>query len=325
MQFLIPSILDVVAAFILDFTFGDPQNMYHPVRIIGSYISKFDGRFHNKMDSDKMQKVKGLTLWISTVVITLITVIALLKISHSIHPVLYRTVNVLLIWMAIASKSLKKESMYVFTALNNNDIYEARRKLSYIVGRDTKNLGSESIIQATVETISESTSDGVIAPLFYALIGGAPLMWVYKAVNTLDSMVGYTNERYKNLGFVSAKMDDLFNYLPARLTALLLIASSYILGYSFKNSFRTWRRDRRNHKSPNSGHPEAAAAGALGIQLGGDSIYSGQLVHKPFIGDKIKCAEFDDIKKMNRMMQTASILFMVISGIISIVYMKGGV
>lgn len=325
MLFFTPDVRVIAAALIMDFAFGDPRNMYHPVMAIGCYIERFERVFY-KMTTEKAdRKVMGLVLWISTIALTLLTVIGLLKFADKIHPLFYHAVNVFLIWMGIASKSLKRESMAVYEALESRDMDEARHRLSYIVGRDTKGLSSESIVQATVETVAENTSDGVIAPLFYAFIGGAPLMWVYKAVNTLDSMVGYTSIKYLDYGFVSAKMDDLFNYLPARLTALLMIASSYILGYSGKESYETWRKDSRKHKSPNSGHPEAAAAGALGIQLGGDSTYSGQLIRKPFIGKKIKTPELEDIRRTNIMMQTAAVIFVSISGLIVMAYMKGGV
>ncbi len=315
----------IAAALILDFTFGDPQNLRHPVMAIGYFIDRFERKWSNISDTEAKGKAKGLLLWISTIAVTLLSVIGLMKIALTIHPLAYQAVNIALLWMGIAAKSLKKESMNVYHAVCSQNIDEARQRLSYIVGRDTRNLSFESVILATVETVAENTSDGVIAPLFYGLIGGAPLMWAYKAVNTLDSMVGYTSDKYRYFGYVSAKMDDLFNYIPARLTALFMVASSYLLGYSGKESYRTWRKDCRNHKSPNSGHPEAAAAGALGIQLGGSSIYSGRLVHKPYIGIRKREPQPEDIRRTNRMMQTAAVLFLGISGAIIRVYMKGGV
>ena len=324
MLFFATDFRHIAAALILDFTFGDPRNLYHPVMAIGYFIDRSERMLNKVAFTQAVRKAMGLILWISTLALTLLSVLGLLKIALIIHPFVYQGVNVALLWMGIASKSLKRESMSVYHAVRSNDINEARWKLSYIVGRDTQNLSFESIIQATVETVAENTSDGVIAPLFYALIGGAPLMWVYKAVNTLDSMVGYTSEKYKDFGYVSAKMDDLFNYLPARLTALLMIASSFLLGYSGKESYRTWRKDCRNHKSPNSGHPESAAAGALGIRIGGDSLYSGQLIRKPFIGRRLRAPESEDILKTNTMMQTAALLFLGISGAIIMAYMKGG-
>lgn len=325
MLFFKPDLRDILAALLLDFIIGDPQNFYHPVRAIGHFIGLFEQAFHKMTHTEAFSRVLGLILWISTISLTLAVVIGVLKTAQSIHPLVYRAVNIALIFMGLASKSLKRESMSVYHALRKNDLIMARERLSFIVGRDTQTLSTESVIQATVETVAENTSDGVIAPLFYALIGGAPFMWVYKAVNTLDSMVGYTSEKYKDFGFVSAKMDDLLNYLPARLTALLMIASSYLLGYSGKESYLTWKRDCRNHKSPNSGHPEAAAAGALGIQLGGDSFYSGQIMHKPFIGRRTRAPEFEDIKKTSLLMQTSSLLFLGISALVLMAYAKGGV
>lgn len=324
MLFFATDFRDIAAALILDFTFGDPQNLRHPVTYIGYFIDRFERKWSSSSDTEAKGKAMGLLLWISTIGLTLLSVLGLLKIALTIHPLAYQGVNIALLWMGIASKSLKRESMNVYHAVRSQDIDEARRRLSYIVGRDTRNLSFQSVILATVETVAENTSDGVIAPLFYGLIGGAPLMWVYKAVNTLDSMVGYTSDQYRNFGYVSAKMDDLFNYIPARLTALLMVASSFLLGYSGKESYRTWREDCRNHKSPNSGHPEAAAAGALGIQLGGGSIYSGKLIHKPFIGRRKREPEPEDIRRTNNMMQTAALLFIGISGAIFMAYMKGG-
>ena len=229
-----------------------------------------------------------------------------------------------MVWMGIAAKSLKRASLKVMEDLEKKDIQGARINLSYIVGRDTQELSFSSIIKASVETVAENASDGVIAPLFYALVGGAPLLWAYKAVNTLDSMVGYRNERYKDFGHVSARMDDLFNLIPARLTAIFMIISSGCLGLSMKDSFRVWMKDHGHHKSPNSGHPEAAVAGALGIRLGGDASYFGEIFHKPTIGVEKRAPETADIKRVNKMMYSATILFLILSSLLIIMIREGG-
>jgi adenosylcobinamide-phosphate synthase len=196
----------------------------------------------------------------------------------------------------------------VIRFLLKDDLEEARKQLSYIVGRDTGSLTKEGVVRAVVETIAENMADGIIAPFFYAGIFGAPLAFAYKAVNTLDSMFGYKNEKYMEFGYFPAKLDDVFNYIPARITGLLIVLSSLILGYDYKNSFKIYKRDRYNHTSPNSAHPEAAMAGALGVQLGGANYYFGKIVEKPTIGDKTKEIEINDVNKTAKVLYFASFL-----------------
>lgn len=324
-SFMNPELMDVLLALILDFSLGDPKWLYHPVMAIGAFIQWFENTLYKVKSSRVYKWVLGLALWILTVSMTYFLCWILLRSAYRIHPAVYHILSISLIWMGVAANSLKSESMKVKTALENRDITEARRYLSYIVGRDTENLSFESIIKASVETVAENSSDGVIAPLFYALLGGAPLLWAYKAVNTLDSMVGYRNERYEDYGHVSARMDDLFNYLPARITAVLLIFSSGCLGLSVKDSFRVWIRDHGQHKSPNSGHPESAVAGALGISLGGNASYFGKLVHKPVMGRDKRAAEIQDIIRVNNMMYLSTVLFYVVSGCLILILRGGGV
>ena len=325
MRYLLkPEAVYVLLALMMDFFLGDPERIYHPVRGIGLFISKAEKRIREKTSSPGHLRVWGLLLWIVTVFGTFLVVYGLLLIAAGIHSFLLIALQTLLIWLGLAARSLERESGKVIVPLQSGSLREARKHLSYIVGRDTESLDKEGIIRAAVETVAENTSDGVIAPLFYAFLGGAPLLWAYKAVNTLDSMVGYKDERYGDLGYVSAKMDDLLNYIPARLTALSLILSSLQPGYSFKGSFHIWRRDRRNHKSPNSAHPEAAAAGALGIQLGGDAIYAGKTVQKPFIGDERRLPEVEDIRRVHQLMYAATLLFALTCSLIHILILKGG-
>lgn len=206
----------------------------------------------------------------------------------------------------LAARSLRDESMAVCRKLEAGEIEGARYAVSMIVGRDTKPLSEAGIARAAVETVAENASDGVIAPLFYLAIGGPFLGWLYKAVNTMDSMVGYKNDRYLHFGRAAAKLDDLVNLIPSRLAALLLIVSAYLLRYDGKNAYRIWRRDRRNHKSPNSAQTESACAGALGLRLAGDAWYFGKLVTKPYIGDEIHPIEPQDIRRVNCLMYGAA-------------------
>ena len=319
-----PEPFAILLALMVDLLLGDPEWIYHPVRGIGLFISNAEKRIRERKTSPLGLRLWGLLLWAATVSATFIAVYGLLLIAARIHPMLLIALQILLIWLGLAARSLERESGKVIAPLQRGNLPEARKRLSYIVGRDTESLGQEGIIRAAVETVAENTSDGVIAPLFYAFLGGAPLLWAYKAANTLDSMVGYKDEKYGDLGYVSAKMDDLLNYIPARLTALFLILSSLLPGYSFLGSFHVWRRDRRNHKSPNSAHPEAAAAGALGIQLGGDAVYAGKITRKPFIGDARRLPQVEDIRRVHQLMYSATLLFALVCSLIHGLILKGG-
>ena len=234
------------------------------------------------------ERLGGVLLLIMTVGITCLLTVALLATAYAVSPFMGLAIAVLLSWSSLAARSLHRESRLVADALCRGDLATARRYLSNIVGRDTAGLSEPEIWRATVETVAENTSDGVIAPLFYLIIGGPTLALAYKAVNTLDSMVGYRNERYKSFGRASARCDDLANFMPARLTGLLMVAVAPLFGFPPGNAWRIMRRDGRNHSSPNSGIPEAAVAGALGVRLGGASVYSGTRVEKPTIGDPLK-------------------------------------
>ena len=224
--------------------------------------------------------------------------------------------NSFLIYTTLATKCLKDEAVKIYEVLKTKDIEKARVQVSYIVGRDTTHLDEGEIIRATVETVAENTVDGIIAPMFYAFIGGAPLAMAYKAINTLDSTVGYKNDKYKDLGFASAKIDDIANFIPARISSILMAIGSFILKYNYKDALKISIRDRKNHKSPNCAYQEGAVAGALGIQLGGTNIYFGKAVYKPTIGDKHREIEVDDIVKTNKIMYATSIISIVVFTII---------
>ncbi|SES87945.1 adenosylcobinamide-phosphate synthase CbiB [Anaerobranca gottschalkii] len=299
-------------AFILDILLGDPYWFPHPVKVIGMYIIYFEKLIRMKNWNKELLRIWGICLVCSTIGLTYIIGLFALNFSKSISIFLYNLLNISLIWLCISPKGLYVESMKVYHALRLGDLEKSRYLLSRIVGRDTDNLQDEDIIKATVETVAENTSDGVIAPLFYIGIGGPLLGLVYKAVNTLDSMVGYKNEKYQHFGWASAKIDDLFNYIPARITGFLYIISAYIWKMDYKNSWRILLRDRSKHASPNAGWPESAVAGALKIQLGGPNRYFGKVVDKEYIGDRIKKVEYKDILRVNKLMYTATMIFLIL-------------
>ena len=295
-----------IGAYIIDIITGDPRRFPHPVVIIGKLISSLEGKIRGKISpnppSEKggmggFKKKGGVILWFTVVIPVYFIALGIVEGCLLINPLFGAIITVLLASLTLATRSLYDESKVVLNALNRGNIEEARKNLSMIVGRDTDCLDEKEIYRAVIETVSENLSDGIIAPMFYLALGGVPLAMAYKAVNTLDSMVGYKNERYADIGWFSAKMDDIWNWIPARLTGFIIVAVSFILRLNWRDSWKIMRRDGRNHSSPNSGISEAAAAGALNIQLGGKSRYFGEIVRKPIIGDKIKEVEKRDIKK----------------------------
>lgn len=303
--------IELTIGYILDMVIGDPNNPLHPVRGIGYAASKFENIFRSFLK--KNLKLAGLLVWILTVGLTFMITFEIIKAARFINIYFGIVLEGILIYFCISSKGLVVEGYKVIKFLLKDDLEGARKQLSYIVGRDTGSLSKEGVIRAVVETIAENMADGIIAPLFYAGIFGAPLAFAYKAVNTLDSMFGYKNDKYIEFGYFPAKLDDVFNYIPARITGLLIIVSSLILGYDYKNSLKIYKRDRYNHTSPNSAHPEAAMAGALGVQLGGANYYFGKLVEKPTIGDKAKEIEINDVNKTAKVLYLASFIGLLIA------------
>ena len=297
--------LSYTIGLVLDFIIGDPNNPFHPVRIIGALGSKLENITRRVF---KNLKISGLVTWLGVILITFLVNSLIVRLAFSISNIFGIIIEGILLYFCISSKGLKVEGLKVIKVLESGDIEGARKQLSYIVGRDTKVLDEEGIIRAVIETVAENTSDGIIAPLLFGALGGAPLAMTYKAVNTCDSMFGYKNDKYIDFGFVSAKMDDLFNYIPARLTGYLVIFAAFILGLDYKKSYRIYKRDRYNHTSPNSAHPESAVAGALGIRLGGANYYFGKLVKKPTIGDKNKVIEISDLYKTNNILLVVTLL-----------------
>lgn len=301
-----------ITAFFIDLLIGDPQSWPHPVRLIGMAISNVEKRLRHIFKSKVWLYFAGGILWISIVVTAGLVTWAIIHFCYGIHWLLGTGVELWLAFTVLATGCLNDAAQDVLAPLRTHDLSQARLKLSYIVGRDTSQLDEKQITRATVETVAENTVDGVIAPLFYLFIGGVPLAMVYKAINTLDSMVGYKNERYRELGFVSARMDDLANFIPARLSWLLFSLSACLLGGNGKSAFTIGWRDRYQHKSPNSAWSEATVAGALGVQLGGPSSYFGRLVEKPWIGDSIREIEPEDIVQSIRLMYLTSTLALVL-------------
>ena len=301
----------LIAGFLLDLLLGDPEWLYHPVRLIGKYISFAEKRLRKRGGN---LRIGALILTISTTLATMAAATLILWLLRLAGDVPLFIGMALMDWMGIAVTCMAKEARGVGRALKLG-VGPARKQVARIVGRDTENLNEEEIIKATVETVAENTTDGVISPILYALIGGPVLLWGYKAVNTLDSMVGYMDEKYRDIGWSSAKLDDVLNFIPARLTALLMALAARLTGLDGKNALRIVRRDHANHKSPNSAWSEAAAAGALHIQLGGTHLYFGKPVEKPTIGDDDRPAEEEDIRKVNRLLYVTSGLMMLIAAV----------
>jgi len=297
--------IDLLAALILDFLIGDPYSFPHPVKLMGRLIATEEKIALKLSISSGSLKIRGAVLVLINLTVAFFVPFYILKLLRG-YSLFYHIVNTYFLYTCVAAGCLQREAMKIYGALSES-IAEARYKLSFIVGRETKELDEKEVIRATVETVAENTSDGVIAPMFYAMIGGVPLAFLYKMANTMDSMLGYLNERYRYIGFFPAKTDDVLNYLPSRLTGVLMCISS-ALRFNVSDGFRIMARDRKNHKSPNCAYPEGAVAGLLGVQLGGENIYFGEVIKKPQIGDKARDLEKGDIKKAIEIMYRAEIL-----------------
>lgn len=302
-------LISIILAVILDFIIGDPYNFPHPVKLMGRIIS-FEERFVRKnTNSKKGLKFAGFIIVFINISVGFFVPYFLLRYLQQ-YKLIYILVNTYLIYTCIAARCLHYEAIKVSEAMDIS-VEEGRKRLSYIVGRDTTILNEDEIIRATVETVAENTSDGVIAPLLYIILLGAPGGLAYKFINTMDSMLGYMNEKYIDYGYFPAKVDDIFNYIPARITGLLMCISS-IARFNIKDGFKIMIRDRNNHKSPNSAYPEGAVAGLLQIQLGGNNYYHGKLVEKPTIGDSIKSITKKDIKRTIEIMYRSEILLLIL-------------
>ena len=315
-------ILAFALGFILDLIIGDPHWLPHPIRLIGSFIAKLEKKLNGKNLDNNIKLRNGKVLVFTVIAATLFVSCFILIASYLISPCFGLIIEAIMTYQILAAKCLKVESMKVYTSLVTEGLESGRKAVSMIVGRDTEVLDEKGVTKAAVETVAENTSDGVIAPMIYTAIGGPILGFMYKAINTMDSMVGYKNDKFLYFGRAAAKLDDAVNFIPSRISAYLMIFSAYLSGKDFDgyNAYRVFKRDRFNHASPNSAQTESVCAGALGIQLAGDAVYFGKLVKKPFIGDPIREVEYEDIKRANRLMYTATVLCELISLILMTVF-----
>ena len=302
-----------LVSFLLDLIFGDPAWMPHPVIYMGKAITWAERQLRRRFPTTpEGERRAGMILAMGLPLVTLAVSGGAIWLLNRIHWILGFSLSVIWGAQALAMRDLRKESRNVYRTLTGDTLEQARLAVGRIVGRDTQHLTEEGVIKAAVETVAENFSDGVTAPLLYLLIGGAPLALCYKAVNTMDSMVGYKNGRFLHFGRAAAKLDDLANYIPSRLSALLLIAASFFCRLNSRQAWRIWRRDRRNHASPNSAQTESVMAGALGIQLGGPAWYFGEYCDKPTIGDPLRPAERPDILRANRMLYWGGFLSLIL-------------
>lgn len=306
--FMNTPISSVLFAVVLDVIVGDPRSLWHPVMGIGKLIHALERKLYENEDTPAIRKRKGILLVILACITVTALVYSILALAFSVSYWLYFILCVYLLWTGLAGRTLKLEGLNVYHALAQNQLKEARERLSMLVSRQTELMSEDEVIKATVETVSENTSDGIVAPLFFGVLFGPCGMWLYKTVNTMDSMVGYKNERYLDFGWCAAKTDDVLNFIPARLTSWFILFSAPLEGRPFKKAEEVYRRYRNCHESPNAGHPESAAAGVLGISLGGDAIYFGQTVCKPALGEMDQEPEPSDIVKTVRMMERAYIM-----------------
>lgn len=303
----------VFFGFLIDCVLGDPENLWHPIMGIGSMISFWKKKLRRwSPDTPRGQLWAGVLLWFLVVIPSGLLPYVILYLAGLLHPLARFALETLFCWQIFAAKSLKIAALRVYHALKAGDLPRARKYVSWIVGRDTAELNEAQVTKAAVETVAENTSDGVIAPLCFLLIGGAPLGFAYKAVNTLDSMVGYKNEEFYYFGRFSAKMDDVWNFIPARLSGLLFVLCAKPAGLDAKGAWRCFRRDRLQHASPNSAQTEAACAGALGVQLAGNASYFGKVYEKPTLGDDTRQIEPEDIVRTNRLMYWTSVTAVVV-------------
>lgn len=310
----------IVAGFILDLLFGDPHWLPHPICLIGNLIGFLERNLRKLLAPGKTALLLGGALMVLIVLVLTFTVpYVVLTLAEQVSPWLRFALETIMCYQIFATKCLRDESMKVYTALHNNDLADARVKLSWIVGRDTQNLDTEEVTKGAVETVAENTADGIIAPMLYMFLGGAPLAFLYKGINTMDSMVGYKNDKFLYFGRCAAKLDDLANLIPARITGLVMILASYFLNLNYKGAWKIFWRDRYNHLSPNSAMTESVTAGALNIQLGGDHFYFGKLVHKDTIGDNLRPVVPEDIAAANNLLYMTAVLCLLLFALVYLV------
>lgn len=316
--------ITAILAFFIDAVMGDPRSKLHPVVLIGNFIAGIEGMLYGKEDSDKKKLVLGGILVVLVLLFTFAVVNGIMNLVKMLDNIYVVTlIEAFFLSFTISPKSLAAAGKELYGYLVADDLDNARYKVGWIVGRDTEDLTPGEVSRATIETIAENTVDGIIAPLFYFAIGGVPLAFLYRAVNTMDSMVGYKNDRYIYFGRVAARADDVLGYIPARITGLLFVVSAFILGYDGKKAWKILRRDASKHPSPNGGWAEATVAGALHIRLGGFNSYFGKVHFREYMGDPIEEIGFDHIMKTIRLMYTDTILFLIICHIIFVICSMG--
>ena len=307
-------LLALPIGFVIDLILGDPHGWPHPVIWIGKLISFLEKRLRSAFPKTPAgEKTAGAVLWILTAGISLVLPLVILRLAGRVSPWLRLALESIMCWQILATKSLRMESMKVYQALRTGDLEASRYAVSMIVGRDVKTLDDKGVARAAVETVAENSSDGIVAPLIFLALGGAPLGFFYKAVNTMDSMLGYVEEPYKNIGLVPAKMDDVLNFIPARISALLMLLGGGLLGLDVKNGWRIFRRDRYKHASPNSAQTESVCAGLLGLRLAGDAWYHGVLHKKEYIGDPVREIVYEDIPRACRLLYVTAVLALVLA------------
>ena len=307
------SLLAVVLGFGIDFIVGDPHSIPHPVIFIGKLISAMEKLVRKIFPKTiKGENFAGGALWLVVVAVSTAIPALLIWLCYGLNTWLGLALESIMCWQILATKSLKDESMKVYDALKTGDIEKSRYAVSMIVGRDTANLDDKAVARAAVETVAENTSDGIVAPLMFLCLGGAPLGFFYKAVNTMDSMLGYVEMPYKNIGLVPAKMDDVMNFIPARLSALIMLAAGWFMKLNVKNGWYIFKRDRFNHASPNSAQTESVCAGLLGLRLAGDAWYHGVLHKKKYIGDAMREIDYEDIPRSCRLLYVTAFLSLIL-------------
>lgn len=299
-----------VLGFVLDLLLGDPRWMPHPVAAIGRLVSRLERALRpaGRVLSPREEYRRGLVLWLVVVTASLLVPLLVLRGAYALHPCLGLALESLLAWLVLATRSLVTEARRVEQPLREGDLAAARKAVARIVGRDTAELSAEGVTKAAVETVAENSSDGIVAPLLYLVLGGAPLALLYKAINTMDSMIGYIDPPYTHFGRFAARADDVANYIPARISAFVMLAAGGLLGLSLRDGYRIYRRDRRKHASPNSAQTESVMAGLLGVQLAGDASYGGHLHHKPHIGDARRPIVPEDIGRSCRVAVATALL-----------------
>ena len=315
----------LLLGFLLDCLLGDPQGFPHPIVAIGKLIAWLEKALRRLFPRNKAGELAaGAVLWSLTVGVSFLVPYGLLRLAERVSPWLHLALQSVFCWQILAARSLQTESMKVYAALKTGTLEDARHAVSMIVGRDTQELDADAVARAAVETVAENCSDGVIAPMLFFTLGGGPLAFVYKAVNTMDSMLGYVEPPYKNIGCVPAKLDDVFNYLPARISAIAMLLAGGLLKLDFQNGLRIFKRDRYNHASPNSAQTESVCAGLLGLRLAGDAWYHGVLHKKKYIGDALRPIEPEDIKRACRLMYATTVLMLLLcAAALAVVGMMG--